>query len=444
MSIAIVCIAWAIGADESLTGDEIVAAFRQNALRATTLRVTSESVSRRSAAAMASDKVHAKNIRHNIAAHHDAPAVEKADALKRADQLEATFADERLQFSVEDFWTDRQNIQIRRQYMDGMPPPWNKIHPSLKFPQTELTRESLTGDFARTFVASLGPATKGEFRRWDGARAPDGYWTAGVFNSWKSAGLPNLAAPPLFLPTSQMQLPTHPFDLLFQPGANLETVVVEHQKLGDVSTVLVAQHRPREAPSITPGGPSLDWVVRAWIDPERACLPLRVERFLVGCDSDYFRKTFATSSIDPKLFQTVVTQVSIAETTDGVFTPAGMEIEGYIAGPMENPPLNMRPDQYDPPTILGAITKVTLRTEVNKAMPEEMFALSFPEGTVFLNHPTNDIMVTGDREGFAERVVTGALKQRGSMSVSWRYWLAGVFSAGAVLLGCRWLRRRRA
>ncbi len=444
MSIAIVCIALAIGADESLTGDEIVAAYRQNALRATTLRVTSESVNRRSAVAMAADKVHAKNIRRNIAAHHDAPAVEKADALKRADQLEATFADERLQFSVEDFWTDRQNIQIRRQYLDGVPPPWNKIHRSLKFPQTELTRESLTGDFARTFVASFGPATKGEFRRWDGARAPDGYWTAGVFNSWKSVGLPNPKAPPLFLPTSQMQLPTHPFDLLFQPGANLETVVVEHQKLGDVSTVLVAQHRPREEPSITPGGPALDWVVRAWIDPERACLPLRVERFLVGCDSDYFRKTFATSSIDPKLFQTVVTQVSIVETTDGVFIPAGMEIEGYIAGPMENPPLNMRPDQYDPPTIVGMITKVTLRTEVNKAMPEAMFALSFPEGTVFLNHPTNDIMVTGAREGFAERVVTGALKQRRSTSASWRYWLGGVFAAGAVLLGGWWLRRRRA
>ena len=79
----------------------------------------------------------------------------------------------------------------------------------------------------------------------------------------------------------------------------------------------------------------------------------------------------------------------------------------------------------------------------NEPMSAENFVLSFPPKTIYIDTATNEVMVSGDVEGHAQRMVQQAVAYQPPRSRRWIYWSTGLLILIGVI-GIGVVRRRKA
>ena len=407
-----------------ISGEEAVAAAVQNVAFAKTLRVrwqtTNESTAERREFYESAIRVCERR-----STQADLPEEARARAKAAVEKHRLGLKISQMQPLTEawDFWTDRRNYQIRETAGTVDERKLTKL-----LPDCEATPDKLKSDFKTTAVTSWGEVTEGKFRYWTGRSNDNVHFRAAIDLNFPSVDgyLPPLAAPRLAPPNIASV-----YDLFFVHPAETEEEGWTKLRGEDVLTVSRRFEDSKEFANYRPGRSIR---VRAFLSPTQNFLPLRLEIYQGSGTSE------KSTSPDPCdnagcRFDRLVRDIKLVEIVPGFFYPVSGIVEQFrmAASDSDIPELRVTPHYRT--------TWIADKIEVNREMSKANFELKFPENTIFANYPTGDIMVMGDREEFAKRVVTQANPGPPGGTSPWTIllWVAGA----AAIAGGLWKMRKR-
>ena len=258
------------------------------------------------------------------------------------------------------FLTDRDRFLMR-----DAPPNWGGMHgdDDWLMPDVPVTPASMAKQYVGfTLIAYQGGGNP--FYRWCVGQ-PNGV------NSWGQimVQLPgNCYFPPLASPkNANSAYWRHPIDAFFRedPGAFR---TVGHATVDGHDTVLIERRT-----SSSPKEPPVE-VVRAYLDPSRGALPLKIEWFPPGADPD-----------KRPLFR-AMDGVEIVAVKGGGFYPVRGTIRTFIDG-----------DSGGPPVSVEEISWQAAKVEGNAPLNDTM-ALEFPDGMYYYDGSTGRQQRVGQEE----------------------------------------------
>ena len=416
---------------------EFEAAYRQNALAARTLQVqwtTSKTPTE-------GRQEYLQVVATHLAEQRKATPKGEPEAKGKRDLAEfyermakqATKAD--AQFLQMDYWSDRTNFQIRfnRDKRRGGPISLgnlNRIH----FPVGELSSRRLGTEFKDVLIVSFGPETTGStFRIWQASQRKDGHFAAIVGPDNRL--LEDSVLPPLALPDDSWQSVPHPVDEFYEMVRKGEARV-----LAEVTT----DGRPTHL--ITVDAVSKEgrrYGARGFVDLARGGLPVRLE-FFGGPLGNFYDDFHAICESHPQLIaHRIVKDWDVREIErNGVRVFYPMAGQTWVVSAASGPGRAISPAQPQ-----AAVHEVGVWTvdqiNFNEPMSAANFVLAFPPKTIFIDTATNEVLVSGDVEGHAQRMVQQAIAYQPSRSRRWIYWSAGLLVVMGVI-GIWVVRRRKA
>lgn len=408
------------------TVGEVLAAYEQNRSLPSTLRVRWLRLHRLSDYFKEDAAVSAGFAEADLRAAKTPEERNSAKAQLELHRRMSTATDEQMTTTLpQDVWCNRDNFQLRvprttemRAFVQA------GAHGFFSFPDMEASGESLLTDFASIYVLSQGTQTQHASRVWMGHGQASGL----VTRPGKTADYGILLSlPPLATADGSWSAQLHPVDAFFS-GESREYQILGECEAEGIACLLVERNQ---------GTGRHAYAVRAFLDPERAFLPLRLEYFPGGI-ADEFRDHIAPGYPDKApAFARVVTEIEITEPVPGYFYPSRGIDRQYGARPR-------RPGDTRPSFVPQRETEWQVeRVEVDRPMSDEMFALEFPEGTVFIDEATHQAMVVGNAEDHVRRLVIGENEPRPpARSARW-VWGLVLAIVSALLLICIALARRR-
>ena len=412
-----------------VTGEEAVAAAIQNVVAAKTLRVrwsqtagaTQECRDYFDSRIRVIDRKLADKARNYSA--DDKAFLEKVRA---GHVVGRRIADRPPETRAWDFWTDRRNCQVRE-------PRAPEERASLKFlPDFEAVPNRLTTDFKQTLVTSWGEVTAGKFRLWTANKMDAEHFSGAVDEAYPStAG----RLPPLAIPRTIPFRMLHPYDLFFVPQA--QTFLAGWAKLNGEEVLTVARLF-LDSPEVANYLPGKHLAVVGFLHPEKNFMPVRLEISLAD-------PTYQPKTADPCLSGDCPVQRLVRDIKLQEFHSAGPDAVSifYPVSGIEEDYRMAASDSDDPEMRVSPHERRSWQTdlvEVNREISVENFALKFPEGTIYSQSSTGDILVTGDRDGFAKRVVAAAIKPTTEPPANYR-WITAVIVLS--LGGLFWLYRQK-
>lgn len=432
MFTVLVCLSLSVDPAE-VTVEEANATFLANAARAATLRVYWTRTTQDTAARKNYFKIVGQRQVELTKNGGDAKAGDPKAAADRA----ATMLDSAAEPSADsvrtwqlDYWTDRENFQFRVPLSpQGRLVQVGTAAKRLSVPGLEVTVDNLVTEFDRVLVSSHGPATNHQFRTWGAQPLGKSHHSGGISIH------PILAFtffPPLALPPGEWIEERHPIDDFFHGMKSLptRTKVLGLCAIGGADTLVVEKFwedgwRPFRASNATT--PKL---MRAFVDLSRGGIPLRVEYFGEFPSSDAPRP----SPISDLAF--LVRDVVIEDVGSGVWYPVSGVIDVTGAGVGVG-----TTSAGIPREIHQVVTWRTSTVEPNRPMSRDNFALRFPPSTVISDASQGELLVTGDRDGTAERVVQVAVAIRHERRFPWGWWLAAAGVVSGLVFGSLAVRR---
>ncbi len=384
----------AAGADGSATGlptaEEVVAGYVAHRDRITTLRVQSTRTRVRTLAWSAAMIKQAEAIEARIA--EDDQATEAAERPYNAPQLAQQAAGLRSQAAQggdmtlpsTDYWTDRYGIQFRFRIPIGAAPS--------AFPDDPPTTAALGTTYRNTIIVS-SPGPGAPVATWNGSQngmAP----TGGIFKSYRVGDAKLIATPPFGVVRPDWGLPLNPYDEFYEGPGEFPRVV--GRAVIDGRPTLILERRTAAMPPrsfLTESefqrlGTRLrrSTLIRAWVDPARGYLPLRLE-------------WDAEALLDGKLIappagtkpNRVIEEVVLREVAPGIFYPSSGAIREYQPDPSYKGPTPTVAAWVEqgtegtagPPVVLvETVAWAAPVVEVGRPMAG-IFALEFPVGTTY-------------------------------------------------------------
>jgi hypothetical protein len=408
-------------ADAAITAEDVVAGFRQNLLSFATLRVTSR-------------RVHAptENVKE---------ALQRFGEKLTAEELEIRT---RTRAYHQQFWTDRIGFQLRcpETEQGGHAP-----SETFSFPEIPLNEETLPSEYSSILVFTTDGNAPSGLRMWSGIRAGA---PRGAIHIAMPAGNENCHLPPLAVETPAEGFVLHPIDDFFIPGPEgLSVVGVE--KYHGADTYVLERNIPdhpmtrnwrHEGDQFT-----LYWRHRAWVDPQRGYLPLRIERSLCFVNE-------GREYEDPwRQGPSYTIDVSEIREVDGGYYPC-RTLEREFGMSASAPIRLCRPAEIiageKPPPFPSVVHRETTWEVSDVQAVVDMtglFDVGFPEGTLYFDQRISQPMRIV--KGGAEPVMSGTLARgappgrppRGWGSV----WLLGAnIGAAAAIVGLLLYRRHLA
>jgi hypothetical protein len=332
---------------------------------------------------------------------------------------------ERTITTEEDFWTDRKNFQIR-----GVP--FASLNAVPVFPDALSFPDELLQHFKQTSVLSYGPATNDLFRRWDG-KIMLGSSTGAVAVA-KAYEPTMIHFPPYCAWNGNWPGTRLAIDLWMSDNAItsevLGSAVIQERSCLVVRRTFEKATFPEE--NIANVG------ILAWVDMERGAIPLRLEFYRsLKSMADVLPRRVTPSDYRKPMPFLVMRDLVVEEVKSGLWYPTqGIE---ELIGP-EQYINNTTSDVYGVPHRLTTWTAQLVETE--RFMPEEMFALRFPDETVFVSQPTGDVRVVGDANEFGKRAVTKAKTSSTPTGHHWSSLLWGALACLAISAGLAFWRFR--
>lgn len=426
MSLILMITCLVAASDSSLTVEELDAAFLQNAYQAKTLRVEWAMVTRRSKAeweyARLACEYGARELKAGRIPEGVAPSqLESYKAMVKQKLAEPEPKPESLTLvDVEDYWTDRVRYQQRFPAV-GDRRSWP---PKTKFPDEFTTVKSLPERF-RGFTIVSGGLKDGRWRYWVGGE--DGMGQGRVSSSSPRKVAVVLQFPPLAIPDRSWGHGFHWIDFFFQA----HPLVVRHEgsmTLDGVRVEVVTKSHPTMNDPVGKGST----VIRAFLDPARAAMPVRMEIF--------FRESANETSLDwlppgtvcdfsgKPLPSEIVRDIKTEIRQGEMHYP----VSGVIERPASKPGTHL---SKEPVFIVGESSEWSIsKLEINREIPAEMFDFEFPSGTPFVDETTGGDLWVSHPDGFAERVSAGWARMA-KRSNRHAYWWVGGFVIGVVVVG---------
>jgi hypothetical protein len=396
------CLALSAAAGD-ITAADLVAGYWQNQRAFRTLRVQlrveeQEHENWRVLWSMQADEAAKRAHLPGINTAERLQAERDAQALRRAAQ------DRGPKRSYQDFWTDWQQFQQRVPCQatasedGGMAGEYRDIPPIWTFPEVPLTAGSVAGEFSEYWILSFG--RRSGFRAWDGRRnrgtvgpAPTAWTLPPLCGALAVPGPRNVMDEFFALDAEKMEVVGK------ATVAGNETYVLEYKEL-------MPQERWLPPNEIKEYGDraKLYHVTRAYVDLNQGCLPLKMDwsahSFLDG-------KRVPRKPLGP--FR-VLDGVEIERIEEGGYYPIKGVIREYGS---DHTWKGRRPNLAElaagaevPPVVLNQEKRwEVLKIEANIPMPDEMFALPFPQDTLYLDSTAGKLYVTGS----AQRVLDGAV-----------------------------------
>lgn len=419
-------------AASDISPDEVEAAYRQNALAASTLRVewtTSKTPTDGKQEYLQSVATHlAQQQKESQAAGKKNSAV--AD---KYEQMAKSATNAKAQFLQMDYWSDRNNFQIRfnRDKRRGGPTSLGNLN-RITFPDGELTSQRLGTEFKDVFVVSFGPeTTSSAYRIWQASQRKDGHFKAILGPD--NRVLDQSFLPPLALPGESWQCVPHPVDEFYEMIRKGESRVLAEVTLEGRPTHLITVDAV--------GKEGRRYGARGFIDLARGGLPVRLEFFGGPLNTGYDDFHAICESHPQLIAHRIVKDWDIREIErNGVRVFYPMAGQTWVVSVASGPGRAISPAQPQ-----AAVHEVGVWTvdqiNFNEPMSAENFRLMFPPKTIFIDTATNEVMVSGDVEGHAQRMVQQAVAYQPPRSRRWIYLSVGLL----VLVGVvgTWVVRRR-
>lgn len=422
----------------SLTPDDLKAISDQNIAAVSTLRIRWELERRPTPSQLdfhrASAELFEKELKRG-----DMPAEirKKVEAAikdhKRLIPSAAVVALSKVMTFQQDFWTDGTHFQLRSPIdkRHGTPFQYGPAV-SVRFPNVEVKRDELASTFRDIYILSYVPNANGRFRTWDAFDLNSGLHSATVHNTNKH---PECFFPPLSRPRPEWGGKPNPIDDFFGQylGVGKARILGEVKLHGTVTSLIEVQ---------LPADPTgMIRSARAFLDVERAALPLRLEFFngpieqsgeLLGICYEHseLRASFVVTDIDIRKYENGA--VSVWYPRAGVINRLSRATSPAEAVSKAQPDISVH----------EVTTWHVDQVELDRPMSPENFAFEFPEKTLYVNGPTGELMVTGDADQVAKRYVQGSLSTIPHRNTYRPYWLPAAVSLMAIILALVWWRRK--
>jgi hypothetical protein len=418
--LALVCAAPA--QETHLLPEEILAAYRQNASTPKTLRISWTRTLRRSEDWRKQQLFGEKSIQRELDAMTPAEqSGERGTLLSSQVKSFRALGTRSLEGLVEpvaqDYWSSGPRFQIRW-FVDEK---GSRGLARAAFPDDETTRATLEPRFGSIAVLSVAEAGGGLFHLWEGS-CDKGECFAGIRAHNPVELLTYL--PPLSRRAPADGVQMHMIDEFFS-GAPEEYAVLAPVELDGVPVLLVERALKVERGDC----------IRAWIDPARGCLPLRIETYLGRMDK--FRDYLKPSLPDSPPFANEVLRVSeIREAAPNYFYP--VRGESFTYGEERNESLERTGHRVPHETVAWSADAI----EIDRPMSDAAFTLSFPPGTVFWDDREGQGFVVGDADGTFERLAESTSRRRRPTSRASTWWIVGGSVLAAFVVAIVWWRRR--
>jgi len=390
--------------NDSITASEIESLFFQNLYTASTLRVTWAK--------------HGGPTEDSALTQKYLLEMAKSDSSVQQEYIQglensiATPPEKRCTAFSQDFFTDRQNFQVRFQLDDrGSSSRVGNDPPGGKFPDSTPTQETLPTDFGKISITSFGPATNEQFRRWDGQQPRPGYHSAIV--STENIEYTN-ELPPLAMPSKSWGVRPSWIDQAFVPESLSSRVVGVIIVDGTETTVLERVLTIPESTRIR--------TYLAYCDLQRGSIPVRIEVYESGPMTEGTASS-ATPVLPPVQWKRLL--------WDGVLAPDEVAFPQYVIRDIQIEefshtwyPVSGTVDQYCPsgrdrssPLVICNSWRWKCSTvEINPELNKNLFSLEFPIGTVFVDHTRGETRLVGDSEGYSVAIMGGIKPQSASDS----------------------------
>lgn len=183
----------------------------------------------------------------------------------------------------------------------------------------------------------------------------------------------------------------------------------------------------------------------AYVDPERGCIPLRMDwtqRWMFGGRTILQTPAFSTLS-----------NVEIEQVVPGVWYPRSSSMTVYVAENQENVP-RVNPDDIvegKPPQAGPAALYLTTDWKVHNVqaqieLSKDFFALPLPQGTLVMDRTANRLFAVGDRSAVLNQMLAAPGMVGDNSAINRRFvWLIGanVLLLALVVVAWKIGKRRR-
>ncbi|MCY2967821.1 MAG: hypothetical protein NT069_30030 [Planctomycetota bacterium] len=332
--------------------------------------------------------------------------------------------------TFQELWSDGENFQFRFlvEAKTRTTERYDAETPGTKFPDAPPNPDTLVRDYRDVAVLSFGPATRSKFRMWSAQHDERSGYHDGLITTQNP--LKRLRTPPLFS-VSQAGIDMHPLTGLFSPGAK-SSRVIGRSAIAGVDCLMVERLFDSDRAPLHSGFGEL---YRAWLDPQRGYMPVRVEIHYAQPEESAWQKWYARVSqgmaeLNPPSMDapTVFVVVSsIQEVIPGAYYP--MKGTEFVTGPA--------PIEGGRLPQASAIHQKTVweveRVVADPPMDTVMFALQFPSSTLYFDESQQQIFVTTDADGHVERIVNGSLPS--TSPSGFRYWTQLVLTGVGTCIG---------
>lgn len=326
----------------------------------------------------------------------------------------------------QEFLTDRENFQLRSILDErGSSERVGRLPSVGDFPEVELTARTLVSEFAHIAITSFGPQTDGLFRRWDGQQPKPGIHS-GIVAS-KNVEYATIF-PPLALPPETWGGKVSWIDQAFGTGA-VSSRIVGDEVIDGAGTVVLERILPI-------GNTTRQRVYLAYCDLSRGAIPMRIEVYEAEAAEIANKQIWSRLNWDGVLReneiafpQYVIDSIKLKDC-DGVWYPMSGRVRQFTpSGPDRTHPLVAGQEWNWDCSLVDTQFKPT----------PGLFALTFPKGTIFVDHTKNETRLVGDVDGYADTIIGGIRPEsRGPSRLSLWWWA----SIAIVFLGIVTLWRR--
>jgi hypothetical protein len=341
-----------------------------------------------------------------------------------------------------DYWTDRLTCQVRF---------WDSSKPGRdgqgEFPSAPLTPRNLETVYQDINIASYLPGTTPACRIWGGISA-GGMKTGATHDHAIPQSMGSFLYPPLGVSDRHWGYGAwSEIDKFFgfPPG---EMRVVQKETMEGAACWLVrhVSLQPAGEDLAKHGKFQIGMVTRAWIDPRRGCLPVRMDWY-----SEVYRDGALFRERKPEPYS-VLKVNAIKKIDRGGFYPTEGVTESHVPDPSQPfEPLTgaefVAGKTLDLQYVMDQSTRWFVKSiEPDAKLPRESLAFEFPDGTNYFDSLRGRTLVKGISEEEYDRLIAGGDDVGGEPPSGSPYRLYLIIAGNIILFAALiavWRKRRR-
>ena len=406
--------------------DDFVAEYHQNSMHARTIRIQWTHTDIPNADSHRRYLMHSRSVFEKEVKNLNLSQLERDAAkeqIRHLDENESNSGKLAVRHAQFDLWTDRVNFQIRSPCNQKKGGPFFYGQEAVNWvamPDAEVSSENLAEAFKEIWITSWRPAKRRVFITWEGRQVANRYGQ-GLITATLLSGV---VFPPLSSPLPEWGGTMSLIDEFFSDGST-HARVLGNVVIDGVDTIAVERRWAQG---------KINRILVGYIDPAKGCLPRRIEVYSAGSEVPLEQKWRTPCQLSKIIkgehFPLYVLKNVVVESEGGIYYPKSGVVDQYI-------PIGVDIDSEI--VVYSAASWDIQSVEWDRPMPEEMFSFTYPTETLFVDQTKNEILLTGNADEAAKRIVGGMVPQSKSENrAAWMLFGIGLLCLLTLLGYFRW------